>query len=59
MDEVYTVIGERVFSFRIDEMHIMKRQQIVRSGMGISRIKPKNIYDVSTKGDIIFDIELL
>ena len=59
MDEVYTVIGERVFSFRIDELHIMKRQQIVRSGMGISRIKPKNIYDVSTKGDIIFDIELL
>ena len=58
MEEVYTVIGERVFSFRPDELYIMKRQRIVRSGVGISRIKPKNIYDVSSKGDIIFDITL-
>ena len=59
MDEVYTVIGERVFSFRTDELHITKRQQIVRSGMGISRIKPKNIYDIYAKGDVIFDILLM
>ncbi|MFY7731637.1 MAG: J domain-containing protein [Flavobacterium sp.] len=58
MDEVYTVIGQRAFSFRTDELRVMKRQRIVRSGMGISRIKPKNIYDVSSRGDIIFDITL-
>jgi hypothetical protein len=58
-DEVYAVVGERLFSFRTDELIITKRQRIVRSGMGISRIKPKNIYDVSTKGDVIFDIKLL
>lgn len=58
MDEVYTVIGERVFSFTTNELRIMRRQRIVRGGMGISRIKQKNVYDVSTKGDIIFDITL-
>lgn len=58
MDETYTVIGERVFSFTTNELRIMKRQRIVRSGMGISRIKQKNVYDVSTKGDIIFDVKL-
>ena len=58
MDETYIVIGERVFSFTTNELRIMKHQRIVRSGMGISRIKQKNVYDVSTKGDIIFDITL-
>ena len=59
MEEVYAVVGERLFSFRADELHIMKCQRIVRSGMGISRIKPKNIYDTSSKGDLIIDIKLL
>jgi|694.fasta_scaffold24948_4 hypothetical protein len=58
MDETYIVIGERVFSFTTNELRVVKRQRIVRSGMGISRIKQKNVYDVSTKGDIIFDITL-
>jgi hypothetical protein len=58
MDETYIVIGERVFSFTTNELRIMKHQRIVRSGMGISRIKQKKVYDVSTKGDIMFDITL-
>jgi len=58
VDIVNVLICDREFSFHTDELRIMKHQRILRSGMGISRIKQKNVYDVSTKGDIIFDIEL-
>ena len=59
VDLVNVLIGDRGFSFRTDELRMLKRQRVVRIGMGISRIKSKNIYDVSSKGDIIFDVERL
>ncbi len=58
-EEVCVAAGERRFSFRTDELRIMKHQRILRCGVGIARIKPKNVYDVSTRGDIIFDIEIV
>lgn len=56
---VNVLVGDRGFSFRADELHMIKSQQLVRTGVGISRIKPKNVYDVSARGDIIFDIKLV
>jgi hypothetical protein len=56
MDAVNVLIGGREFSFQQKELKIMNRQQIAFVGVGISRIKPKNVYDVSTRGDIVLDI---
>ena len=56
---VNVLVGDRGFSFRADELRMIKSQQLVRMGVGISRIKPKNVYDVSARGDIIFDIKLV
>jgi hypothetical protein len=52
------IIGEREFSFSSDELRIVKHQRLVRNNMGIARIKPKNIYDVSIRSDIVFDIKI-
>jgi len=57
-EEVYVTIGERGLSFRPSELHIMKRQLLVRSNMGIARIKPKNVYDISIRSDVIFEIKI-
>jgi len=56
---VNVLVGDRGFSFRADELRMIKSQHLVRTGVGISRIKPKNVYDVSARGDIIFDIKLV
>lgn len=58
-DVVNVIIGERNFTFSPNELRVLKRQQLTRMGIGISRVKSKNVYDVSTRGDIIFDIELI
>jgi len=56
VDAVNVLIGGREFSFQPKELKIMNRQQIAFVGVGISRIKPKNVYDVSTRGDVVLDI---
>jgi hypothetical protein len=48
----------RIFSFRPDELRIVKNQQLKRTGVGISRIKQKNVYDVSSRADVLLNIEL-
>lgn len=58
MDVVNVLIGQRKFTFRPNELRISKSQRLTRIGVGISRIKSKNVYDVYTRGDIIFDIEI-
>lgn len=57
-EEVHVVIGERGFSFRPDELRVMKHQRLIRNSMGIARIKPKNVYDISIRSDVIFDIQI-
>uniref|UniRef100_A0A6C0F4I3 J domain-containing protein n=1 Tax=viral metagenome TaxID=1070528 RepID=A0A6C0F4I3_9ZZZZ len=59
MDAVNVLIGGREFSFQPKELKIMNRQQIAFVGVGISRIKPKNVYDVSTRGDVVLDISFV
>ena len=58
LDYVNVLVGGRELSFQPKELKLMNRQQITFVGVGISRIKPKNVYDVSTRGEVILDIEL-
>lgn len=57
-DVINVLIGDHNFQFRVDELRLLKRQILTRRGVGISRIISKNVYDVSNKGNISFDIEL-
>jgi hypothetical protein len=57
-DVINVLIGDHNFQIRVDELRLMKRQILTRRGVGISRIISKNVYDVSNKGNISFDIEL-
>jgi hypothetical protein len=59
VDSVNVLIGGRELSFQPKELKIMNRQQIAFVGVGISRIKPKNVYDVSTRGDVVLDISFI
>lgn len=59
VDVVNVVVGGRELSFQPKELKLMNRQQITFVGVGISRIKQKNVYDVSTRGDVIIDITLI
>lgn len=58
-DKMNVLLGGREFSFRPEELRMLKRQQLTYTGIGISRIKPQNIYDVTSRSDVIFDVELL
>jgi hypothetical protein len=58
LDSVNVLVGGRELSFRPKELKVISRQQITFVGSGISRIKPKNVYDVTARGDVILDIEL-
>lgn len=58
-DKTNVLLGGREFSFRPEELRMLKRQQLTYAGIGISRIKPQNIYDVTSRSDVIFDVELL
>lgn len=58
-DKMNVLLGGREFSFRPEELRMLKRQQLTCTGIGISRIKPQNIYDVTSRSDVIFDVELL
>ena len=58
LDYVNVLVGGRELSFQPKELKVINRQQITFVGSGISRIKPKNVYDVTTRGDVILDIEL-
>jgi hypothetical protein len=57
-DVINVLIGDHNFQIRVDELRLLKRQILTRRGVGISRIISKNVYDVSNKGNISFDIEL-
>ncbi len=57
-DIINVPIGGRDYSFRPDELRIMDRQYLTRTGGGVPRIKQKNVYDVSARGDVIFDIRI-
>lgn len=58
-DVININVGGREFSLYPEELRVLKRQQLTRVGIGISRIKPQNIYDISSRGDVIFDVEIL
>jgi hypothetical protein len=58
-DKMNVLLGGREFSFRPEELRMLKRQQLTYAGIGISRIKPQYIYDVTSRSDVIFDVELL
>ena len=57
-DNIKVYVGSRDFSFRPSKLRIAKKQRIVFSNSGISTIKHKNIYDVSTRGDVILEITM-
>ena len=57
-DIINVPIGGRDFSFRPDELRVVDRQRLSKFGVGIPRIKQKNVYDVSSRGDVIFDIRI-
>ena len=57
-DTINVPIGGRELTFRPDELRIIGRQCITRTGIGASRIKHNNVYDVSSRGDIILDIRI-
>jgi hypothetical protein len=59
MDSVNVLIGGREFSFQPKELKVINRQQITFAGSGISRIHPKNVYDVSARADVILDISFV
>ena len=59
IEVVNVLVGGRELSFQPKELKLMNRQHITFVGVGISRIKPKNVYDVSTRGEVILDITLI
>jgi hypothetical protein len=56
--EMEFYIGKRRLCIQVRDLRLLKKQSITFHGMGISRINPKNMYDVSRKGDIIVHIGL-
>ena len=57
-DNIIVDVGGREFSFRPSKLKIVRKQKLVFYNSGISAIKHKNIYDVSTRGDVILEITL-
>ena len=57
-DNVKVNVGGREFSFRPSKLRVARKQKIVFANSGISTIKSKNIYDVSVRGDVVFEITL-
>jgi len=51
-------IGKRLIQVQTRDLRLQKLQTITFYGMGISRVNPKNMYDVSRKGDIIIHVNL-
>ncbi len=58
IDKTIVVVGGREFIIHNNELRIVKYQTLTQVGIGISRINSKNIYEISTKGDVIFHIFL-
>ena len=51
-------LGKKKISFYTNSLKLMKKQKIIISNEGISRINTNEIYDISIKSDIIINIEL-
>lgn len=52
-------IGDIEFKFNISDLRLTENNTIVLRNVGISRVNLDNIYDVSVRGDIIVNVELV
>jgi hypothetical protein len=52
-------IGEKWFSIPLDKLHLKEEQLYRFKGQGMSKISEKDIYNVTSKGDIIVKIKLM
>ena len=57
--EQWFSIGDTEFKFNISELRLTENNTIVLRNVGISRVNLDNIYDVSVRGDIIVNVELV
>jgi curved DNA-binding protein CbpA len=51
-------IGKKVFEFNIDKLTIKSYQIITLTACGIPRINCRNIYDITTLGDVVIHINI-
>jgi len=52
-------IGNKTFSIALSDLKMVDEQVITKAQCGISRINTKDIYDVSTKSNIVFHIRVV
>ena len=57
--EQWFSIGDIEFKFNISDLRLTENNTIVLRNVGISRVNLDNIYDVSVRGDIIVNVELV
>lgn len=56
--EIDVSIGKKILFIQVRELRLQNLQKITFHGIGISRVNPKNMYDISRKGDIVVHIHL-
>lgn len=56
--EMDVSIGKKIVCIQVRDLRLQKVQKITFREMGISKVNPKNMYDVDHKGDIIIHVHL-
>lgn len=57
--EMDVSVGQKIVWIQVRDLRLQKVQKITFREMGISRVNPKNMYDVNRKGDIVVHVHLL
>lgn len=57
-ETVEVVVGDKPFAIRVGLLKLCENQTVIFAQQGVSRINTANVYDVTVKSDVIFDIRL-
>ena len=57
--EIEIEIGKKNFSIKMSDLKMVEEQVITKTQCGISRINTKDIYDISSKGNIVFHVRVV
>ncbi len=59
LSEIEIEIGKKTISIEMSDLKMVEEQVITKPQCGISRINTKDIYDISSKGNIVFHVRVV